>query len=132
MSEKPTTKTFGKSSREVPASSEKAKKWYNAEDDAENKKVSLLLERYSIYTLIATRFGSRVGGKEKDAFAWGRRHCYVDSGRVSFGNTAVFEIHNILISTTQQFAKHRTLDTGDAILSPLHRQIRIITVRIIA
>lgn len=41
MSTKPTTKTFGKSTREVPAPSEKAKKWYSAEDDAESKKVSL-------------------------------------------------------------------------------------------
>jgi large subunit ribosomal protein L6e len=40
MSSKPATKTFGKSTREVPAASEKAKKWYNAEDDLENKKVS--------------------------------------------------------------------------------------------
>lgn len=41
MSAKPTSKTFGKSTREVPASTEKAKKWYPAGDDAENKKVSL-------------------------------------------------------------------------------------------
>jgi hypothetical protein len=39
MSAKPTSKTFGKSTREVPASSEKAKKWYPADDDAENEKV---------------------------------------------------------------------------------------------
>lgn len=41
MSAKPTTKKFGKSTREVPASSEKAKKWYPADDDSESKKVSL-------------------------------------------------------------------------------------------
>lgn len=40
MSAKPTTKKFGKSTREVPASTEKAKKWYNAEDDSEPKTVS--------------------------------------------------------------------------------------------
>lgn len=40
MSAKPTSKTFGKTTREVPAPSEKAKKWYPADDDAENKKVS--------------------------------------------------------------------------------------------
>lgn len=40
MSAQPTTKTFGKSTREVPASSEKAKKWYPADDEPEAKKVS--------------------------------------------------------------------------------------------
>ena len=40
MSEKPTTKTFGKSTREVPAPSERAKKWYNADDENNPKKVS--------------------------------------------------------------------------------------------
>lgn len=40
MSAKPTTKQFGKSSRDVPASSEKAQKWYPAEDDSAPKKVS--------------------------------------------------------------------------------------------
>ena len=35
-------KTFGKSTREVPASTEKAQKWYPAEDDAQPKKVSPL------------------------------------------------------------------------------------------
>jgi large subunit ribosomal protein L6e len=45
MSAKPTSKTFGKSTREVPASAEKAKKWYPADDDAESKKVSLLVMR---------------------------------------------------------------------------------------
>jgi large subunit ribosomal protein L6e len=32
-------KTFGKSTREVPAASQKASKWYPAEDDAQHKKV---------------------------------------------------------------------------------------------
>lgn len=40
MSAQTQKKTFGKSTREVPASSEKAQKWYPAEPDAENKKVS--------------------------------------------------------------------------------------------
>lgn len=40
MSAKPQTKTFGKSSRDVPASADKAKKWYNADDDAQAKDVS--------------------------------------------------------------------------------------------
>ncbi|ODA81780.1 hypothetical protein RJ55_00284 [Drechmeria coniospora] len=39
MSAKPTTKKFGKSTRVVPAASEKAKKWYNADDECEPKKV---------------------------------------------------------------------------------------------
>jgi large subunit ribosomal protein L6e len=37
MSAKPQTKTFGKSSREVPASADKAKKWYNADDEPQAK-----------------------------------------------------------------------------------------------
>lgn len=43
MSAKPTTKKFGKSSREVPAAENKAKKWYNAEDESDPKKVSFVL-----------------------------------------------------------------------------------------
>jgi large subunit ribosomal protein L6e len=34
-----TKKTFGKSSREVPHHSNKAKKWYPAEDEVQSKKV---------------------------------------------------------------------------------------------
>lgn len=41
MSAKPTTKKFGKSTRSVPAPADKAKKWYNADDERESKKVSL-------------------------------------------------------------------------------------------
>jgi large subunit ribosomal protein L6e len=41
MSAKPTTKQFGKSTREVPASADQAKKWYPADDDSAPKKVSL-------------------------------------------------------------------------------------------
>jgi len=41
MSAKPTSKTFGKSTRDVVAAEDKAKKWYPADDDAESKKVSL-------------------------------------------------------------------------------------------
>jgi large subunit ribosomal protein L6e len=39
MSAKPQTKTFGKSSRQVPAAADKAQKWYNADDEPETKKV---------------------------------------------------------------------------------------------
>jgi hypothetical protein len=41
MSAKPQSKKFGKSTREVPASTEKAQKWYNADDEPELKKVSV-------------------------------------------------------------------------------------------
>jgi large subunit ribosomal protein L6e len=41
MSTKPVSKKFGKSTRDVPAAADKAKKWYNPDDDAEPKKVSL-------------------------------------------------------------------------------------------
>lgn len=40
MSTKPTTKKFGKSTREVPAAADKAQKWYNADDNTDPKKVS--------------------------------------------------------------------------------------------
>lgn len=40
MSAKPTTKQFGKSTREVPASADQAKKWYPADDESAPKKVS--------------------------------------------------------------------------------------------
>jgi len=39
MSAKPTSKKFGKSTREVPAPADKAKKWYNADDESDPKKV---------------------------------------------------------------------------------------------
>lgn len=42
MSAKPTTKKFGKSTRDVPASADKAKKWYNADDESDPKKVSVV------------------------------------------------------------------------------------------
>lgn len=41
MSTKPTSKKFGKSTREVPAAADKAQKWYNHDDDAQPKQVSL-------------------------------------------------------------------------------------------
>jgi large subunit ribosomal protein L6e len=41
MSAKPQSKKFGKSTREVPASTERAQKWYNADDEPELKKVSV-------------------------------------------------------------------------------------------
>ncbi len=36
-------KKFGKASRHVPHHTQKAKKWYPAEDEAQNKKVGLIL-----------------------------------------------------------------------------------------
>ena len=39
MSAAPTSKKFGKSTREVPHHSEKAQKWYPADDEAAPKKV---------------------------------------------------------------------------------------------
>lgn len=42
MSAKPSTKTFGKSTRAVPATADKAQKWYNADDETDPKKVSLI------------------------------------------------------------------------------------------
>lgn len=38
-----TKKTFGKTSREVPHHSQKAKKWYPAEDESVNKKVGIVV-----------------------------------------------------------------------------------------
>lgn len=43
MSAKPTTKKFGKSTREVPAPSAKAQKWYPADDENEAKQVSFMV-----------------------------------------------------------------------------------------
>lgn len=40
MSTKPTSKKFGKSTREVPAPSERAQKWYPADDESKPKQVS--------------------------------------------------------------------------------------------
>ncbi|KAL6869257.1 60S ribosomal protein L6 [Amphichorda felina] len=63
-------KTFGKSTREVPASTEKAQKWYPAEDDAQPKKVRKALRPWAprqslqpgtVLILVAGRFrGKRV------------------------------------------------------------------------
>ncbi|KAG5958997.1 hypothetical protein E4U57_001010 [Claviceps arundinis] len=70
MSAKPTTKQFGKSSRDVPASSEKAQKWYPAEDDSAPKKVRKAIRSWTprqslqpgtVLILLAGRFrGKRV------------------------------------------------------------------------
>lgn len=58
MSSKPQTKTFGKSTREVPASADKAKKWYNAEDEPQAKDVSCSLassEGLCLFSMRRTR-----------------------------------------------------------------------------
>ncbi|KAK0730654.1 ribosomal protein L6e-domain-containing protein [Lasiosphaeris hirsuta] len=66
----PTTKTFGKSTRTVPAASEKAQKWYPAEDEAQPRKVRKAqrawaprktLQPGTVLILLAGRFrGKRV------------------------------------------------------------------------
>ncbi|KAK8924991.1 hypothetical protein VCV18_005417 [Metarhizium anisopliae] len=43
MSAKPTTKKFGKSTREVPAPSAKAQKWYPADDENEAKQTNFMV-----------------------------------------------------------------------------------------
>ncbi|KAF4464111.1 50S ribosomal L6e [Fusarium albosuccineum] len=70
MSAQPTSKTFGKSTREVPAPSEKAKKWYPADDEPESKKVRKAVRSWTprsslqpgtVLILLAGRFrGKRV------------------------------------------------------------------------
>lgn len=52
MSAKPQNKTFGKSTRAVPASTEKAKKWYPAEADAEKKLVSRKRHVFSLRAIL--------------------------------------------------------------------------------
>ncbi|EGS23297.1 60S ribosomal protein eL6 [Thermochaetoides thermophila DSM 1495] len=70
MSAAPTTKTFGKGTRTVPAPSEKAQKWYPAEDEAQPKKVRKAVRPWTprkslqpgtVLILLAGRFrGKRV------------------------------------------------------------------------
>ncbi|KAK4227227.1 ribosomal protein L6e-domain-containing protein [Podospora fimiseda] len=70
MSAAPTTKTFGKSTRTVPAASEKAQKWYPAEDEAQPRKTRKTLRPWAprstlvpgtVLILLAGRFrGKRV------------------------------------------------------------------------
>jgi len=66
----PTTKTFGKSTRTIPATSEKAQKWYPVEDEAKPRKVRKAIRAWSprsslqpgtVLILLAGRFrGKRV------------------------------------------------------------------------
>ncbi len=65
MSTKPTSKKFGKSTREVPAAADKAKKWYNADDESEPKQVSFGDDRK--VTMMASR--------QQDIF-WGKHISY--------------------------------------------------------
>lgn len=71
MSTKPVTKKFGKSTREVPAAADKAKKWYNADDESDPKQVS--------FSLDAGDMTASPHGKEQNV-CFGSTHLAYDHG----------------------------------------------------
>lgn len=80
MSAKPTTQQFGKSTREVPASADKAKKWYPADDDSAPKKVSLFghasqSKQSPWYRCLHSQFGTtwQLGLKGTSRVVWERQ-----------------------------------------------------------
>lgn len=65
----PTSKKFGKSTREVPHHSQKAQKWYPADDESKPKTVSGY-EAIMHNTIIGTGRLAMVHSFRNDCFAW--------------------------------------------------------------